>query len=139
MEVGKLPSRPYSPASPINNLRDRTPPVGYKVSTIAFDSGSPVAASNSLTSLTDIMTNANLSACPNSCFRPVGLALDSKGRFFLSSDATGEIYVLAKTGASATGTATTTSANPTATKKSEGRRLRASTWGFVVLVIAAML
>jgi len=116
---------------------DRTDPVGYKVSTIAFDSGSPVAAADSLTSLTDILTNADNSKCPDSCFRPVGLALDSKGRVFMSSDSTGEIYVLAKTGASAT--TTSASASPTATKKSAGLRLEASTWGFVILAVAAML
>ncbi|KKY35861.1 putative glucose sorbosone dehydrogenase [Diaporthe ampelina] len=29
-----------------------------------------------------------------SCFRPVGVAIDAKGRVFMSSDTTGEIYVL---------------------------------------------
>lgn len=82
------------------------------------------------------MTNADNSKCPDSCFRPVGLALDSKGRVFMSSDSTGEIYVLAKTGASPT--TTSSSASPTATKKSAGARLEASTWGFVILA-AAML
>lgn len=35
--------------------------------------------------------------------RPVGLAVDDKGRVFFSSDATGEIYVLVKSGGSANG------------------------------------
>lgn len=32
--------------------------------------------------------------------RPVGLAIDAKGRLFFSSDATGEIYALVKSGGS---------------------------------------
>ena len=112
----------------VDKFRDRTEPVGYKLSTIAFASGSPVAASDSLTAAVDIMANADNSKCPDQCFRPVGLALDSKDRVFMSSDATGEIYVLAKTVASATTTSATTSgtgASPTATKKSAGVRLKA--------------
>jgi hypothetical protein len=46
----------------------------------------------------DIMANADNSKCPEGCFRPVGLALDGKGRLWMSSDASGELYVLAKTG-----------------------------------------
>jgi hypothetical protein len=74
------------------------------------------------------MANADNSKCPDQCFRPVGLALDSKDRVFMSSDATGEIYVLAKIVASATTTSastTGTGASPTATKKSAGVRLKA--------------
>jgi hypothetical protein len=58
----------------------------------------------------------------------------------MSSDATGEIYVLVKT-SNTTGTATTT-ASPTATKKSEaGTRWGASTcaWSAAFLVIANLL
>ena len=28
------------------------------------------------------------------CFRPVGVAFDAKGRLYMSSDSTGEIYVI---------------------------------------------
>jgi hypothetical protein len=38
--------------------------------------------------------NPDNSACPDGCFRPVGLAWDSNGRLFMSSDATGEIYMI---------------------------------------------
>ncbi len=133
----------------VDKFRDRTEPVGYKLSTIAFASGSPVAASDSLTAAVDIMANADTSKCPDQCFRPVGLALDSKDRVFMSSDATGEIYVLAKTVASATTTgATTTSAttsgtgaSPTATKKSAGVKLKAvaSTWVHLAWAVVALL
>lgn len=50
--------------------------------------------STSTTALIDIMTNQNIGSCPNSCFRPVSVAVDAKGRVFMSSDTTGEIYVL---------------------------------------------
>jgi glucose/arabinose dehydrogenase len=95
---------------------DRTVPVGYKLSTIAFANGSPVAASDSTTALTDIFSNLDNSKCPASCFRPVGLARDDQGRIFMSSDATGEIWVLMNTGAQSS----TTSASPTATQTPNG-------------------
>ncbi len=74
--------------------RDRTQPVGYKVVLIDFANGEPVAPSTSTTSSTDIFTNKDNSKCPNSCFRPVGMTFDSQGRLFVSSDTSGEIYVL---------------------------------------------
>jgi hypothetical protein len=90
------------------------------------------------------MANADTSKCPNQCFRPVGLALDSKDRVFMSSDATGEIYVLAKTVASATTTSATTTgtgSSPTATKKSAGVKLKAlgSTWAHLAWAAVALL
>jgi hypothetical protein len=119
------------------------------VSSLVFDpsSGTPVAASNSLTAATDIFSNANLSNCPDACFRPVGLALDSKGRIFVSSDATGEIYVLVKTSNSTagtgtgtgTGTATATGASPTATKKSAGSKVRGGARGLLVMALVAFV
>ncbi|CAK7231190.1 hypothetical protein SBRCBS47491_007847 [Sporothrix bragantina] len=78
---------------------DRAIPVGHKVSQVAFYGGQPMALSNSTTAAEDIMWNADMSICPEGCFRPVGLALDSKGRIFVASDSTGEIYVLQKTAA----------------------------------------
>jgi hypothetical protein len=77
--------------------RNREEPIGYKVSLVQFDgNGSPIAPSNSTTAAVDIVANQDLSACPGSCFRPVGLAWDSQGRLFMSSDSTGEIYVITK-------------------------------------------
>ncbi len=80
------------------------------MSTIAFDSasGSPVAAAYSTNALTDIIANPDLTKCPGACFRPVGLAFDAAGRLFVSSDATGEIYVLAKASGTPTSTASGT-------------------------------
>lgn len=76
--------------------RDRTDPSGYKVSLISFANGEPVAPAKSNTSYTDIFANANNTVCPGNCFRPVGLVFDSQGRMFVSSDASGEIYVVTK-------------------------------------------
>ena len=42
------------------------------------------------------MTNPDLGKCPDECFRPVGLAWDEEGRLWVTSDSTGEIYVLRK-------------------------------------------
>ena len=44
--------------------------------------------------VTYVVQNPDLSQCPNNCFRPVGLAFDSKGRLFMTSDATGELFVI---------------------------------------------
>ena len=82
---------------------DRTNPTGYKLSSIKFANGSPVAPSDSTTSLADVLSNANNSACPDQCFRPVGVALDKQGRLFMSSDDSGEIYVLVHSDVSAQG------------------------------------
>lgn len=65
---------------------------------VEFDgNGSPRAAANSTTAAVDIVANTNLAACPRGCFRPVGLAWDAQGRLYMSSDSTGEVYVITKT------------------------------------------
>ena len=91
---------------------NRDTPIGYKLSLVEFNGkGEPVDASSSTTAARDIMSNANVSACAsdgNPCFRPVGLAWDSKGRLFMSSDATGEIYVITRTDGNATSAAGST-------------------------------
>lgn len=40
------------------------------------------------------MQAPDLSACPDNCVRPVGLAFDPLGRLFGSSDTTGEIFMI---------------------------------------------
>lgn len=85
---------------------DRTQPVGYKVSLVDFAHGEPVAPSTSTTSYTDIFTNADNSKCPDACFRPVGMTFDKQGRLFVSSDASGEIYVLVADAVAGNGSST---------------------------------
>ncbi|KAF2448014.1 soluble quino protein glucose dehydrogenase [Karstenula rhodostoma CBS 690.94] len=76
---------------------NRDEPIGYKLSYIAFDgAGAPVANATSNSSTIDIFSNSDLSKCPDECVRPVGLAWDSEGRLFMSSDATGEIWVVTR-------------------------------------------
>ena len=78
---------------------DRTMPSGYKMSMISFENGTPVAMPNNNTSYLDIFANQDNTKCANNCFRPVGMAFDHTGRLFMSSDASGEIYVITKTAA----------------------------------------
>ncbi|KAI7786083.1 hypothetical protein LA080_004937 [Diaporthe eres] len=89
---------------------DRTDPAGYVLSSVQFDSntGAPAAQPDNSSATADVLSNADLSKCPDSCFRPVGLAWDSQGRLFMSSDSTGEIYVLQRSEMSATGDGTET-------------------------------
>lgn len=78
---------------------DRAGPVGYKLSAVPFatggdGAGQPEAPRDSTDAASDVLSNADLGKCPGGCFRPVGLAWDARGRLFVSSDSTGEIYVL---------------------------------------------
>lgn len=77
---------------------DSKDPVGYRISTVDFKNGMPSAAKDSTNAATDIIKNPDLANCPGRCFRPVGLAWDSKGRLWFSSDSTGEIFVLEQNG-----------------------------------------
>ncbi|KAK4444662.1 soluble quino protein glucose/sorbosone dehydrogenase [Podospora aff. communis PSN243] len=78
---------------------NRDSPAGYKVSTVAFnrERGEPVDPPDSRTAVVDVLVNADLSRCPQNCFRPAGLAVDDENRVFMTSDTTGEIYVVART------------------------------------------
>lgn len=75
---------------------DSSPPVGYKLSVLSFADGAPTEPSDSSVAALDVVSNANVSACPGGCFRPAGLAWDGMGRLWMSSDATGEIYVVTR-------------------------------------------
>lgn len=77
------------------HLGNREEPVGYKVVSIDFSSsGQPSVDSASTSAANTILSNKDLSRCPDDCFRPVGLAWDKDGKLFMSSDSTGEIFVL---------------------------------------------
>ncbi|KAK0708319.1 soluble quino protein glucose/sorbosone dehydrogenase [Lasiosphaeris hirsuta] len=75
---------------------NRDHPAGYKLSSIAFGAadGTPVDPANSKTAAVDVLTNQDTARCPGNCFRPAGLVVDDQGRLFMTSDSTGEIYVL---------------------------------------------
>ncbi|KAK1997763.1 glucose sorbosone dehydrogenase [Colletotrichum falcatum] len=95
---------------------NRPDPVGYALAAVEFSNGEPVARSDSTDALKSIMYNKDLSACPGQCFRPVGLAWDAQDRLFMTSDSTGEVYVLRQTDAAPTsttpGTVVTATAKP---------------------------
>lgn len=78
---------------------DREEAVGYKLSLVQFENGEPVAQLDSTTAAIDIVANEDLTACPGNCLRPVAMAFDSQGRMFMSSDSTGEIYLVTRTSA----------------------------------------
>ncbi|KAK1640991.1 soluble quino protein glucose/sorbosone dehydrogenase [Colletotrichum phormii] len=74
---------------------NRSPGDGYRLSRVDFGAnGQPLAASTSKTAEVEVAWNVNNAVCPGSCFRPVGLAFDKKGRLFMLSDSTGELFVL---------------------------------------------
>jgi len=77
-----------------SSQRNRQPADGYRVMRVDFSDGKPVAPSDSKTAAIPIMENSNAGACPGQCFRPVGLAFDDKGRLYVSSDSSGEVYVI---------------------------------------------
>jgi hypothetical protein len=76
--------------------RNRDVPSGYKLAMVPFQNGQPVAAPDNTTAAMDVFANVDNTKCPDNCFRPVGLAFDGKGRLFMSSDSTGEIYVITR-------------------------------------------
>jgi len=83
---------------------DRQPATGFKLVSVPFSKGSdgsyaPTAPANSGSGYSDIFWNTDVTTCSaTKCFRPVGIAIDSAGRLFLSSDAgtEGELFLLGK-------------------------------------------
>lgn len=63
------------------------------------------------------MQNPNNNNCPSNCFRPTGLAWDPRqsGRIFMSSDSTGELYVVTIPNSGSNPPGTTTSSPGTTT------------------------
>jgi hypothetical protein len=106
----------------LTSHRNRDSPTGYLAFAISFKDGQPTEPANSTSAAVTVLSNPDNSKCPNGCFRPVGLAWDSKGRLIMSSDRTGEIFVIGKADGSPLDTATlassTSSSSPSGTKKS---------------------
>ena len=83
---------------PLIPSRDRSPADGYRLDRVDFlATGQPSQPSNSTESGTHVMFNSAGSDCSAGCFRPAGLAFDSKDRLFMTSDATGEIFMVSGT------------------------------------------
>lgn len=114
---------------------DRKSPVGYSLGSIAFRNGEPVAPPTSRDAVSDVMWNEALSDCPDKCFRPVGLAWSGDNRrLFMTSDSTGEIYVLTRAEGRAAGTIQTPNSAPVA-RGSGGTAMAVA----VAVGVAAML
>ncbi|TFK61401.1 soluble quino protein glucose dehydrogenase [Pluteus cervinus] len=75
---------------------NREPPAGYGVVRIPWsgDDSVPQAKSDSKTGYEYVVQAPDMNACPSGCIRPVGLEFDQLGRLFVSSDATGEVFVI---------------------------------------------
>lgn len=74
--------------------RNRQPADGFRLSRVDFADGFPTASKTASDAEKQVMWNANTAQCPQSCFRPVGLAFDAQGRLFMTSDQSGELYVV---------------------------------------------
>ncbi|KIV94666.1 hypothetical protein PV10_02410 [Exophiala mesophila] len=76
---------------------NRDDPVGYALSVVSWEQdGEPTDPPDSMTAKTDIFGNEDLSRCPGNCHRPVAMAIDAQGRIYLTSDSSGEIYLITK-------------------------------------------
>lgn len=80
---------------------NRNPPVGFKVIQVPFNQArtgfGPAAVGNATEMWEDVMWNESVEKCSTtSCFRPVSMAMDSRGRIYVSSDspAEGEVVLL---------------------------------------------
>lgn len=75
---------------------NRNPPAGFKLVAIPFSQRSnsgfaPTAAANSDSGFTNIFwNNVSISCSATNCFRPVGIAVDSTDKIFLTSDSSAE-------------------------------------------------
>lgn len=80
---------------PFHGSWDRESPVGYKLSYVPFNAQTqPVPAKNSTNATVDVLWNKDNMLCPLECFRPVGVAIDARGRVWMTSDNTGEVFVV---------------------------------------------
>lgn len=129
---------------------DRQQPVGYKLSLVQFNAnGDPVQPSNSTIAAVDIVSNQNNADCPNNCLRPVAMAFDTRGRIFMSSDASGEIYLVSRNAASngtngtapnATRTGGTSTTSATGTSEAPSlTRLSMTVWAGIVFAFAVLI
>lgn len=98
MAAGEFSTHPINVCSSrrilTHTARDRQPPDGYRLSRVDFKNGQPLQPANSTNPAINILTNADNTKCPNGCFRPSGLAWDSKNRLYMASDSTGEVFVI---------------------------------------------
>lgn len=78
------------------------PPVGYSLVRVPMQNVTegditnvlPTANSTSQEGYENIFWNTDLTQCPDNCFRPVGIIFDSRGRLWMTSDSTGEVFII---------------------------------------------
>ncbi|KAF8147473.1 hypothetical protein B0H34DRAFT_739271 [Crassisporium funariophilum] len=71
---------------------DRSPPTGYGVvRPVPIETHDPLGDALGYSFM---IQAANLTTCPGSCIRPVGLAFGNDGRLYVSSDSSGELFVI---------------------------------------------
>ncbi|KAI0908283.1 soluble quino protein glucose dehydrogenase [Ustulina deusta] len=81
---------------------NRQPPTGYKVVAVPFAQGrdgsyAPTAASWSTRGSIDVFYPSDETGCSSTtCIRPVGLVFDAAGRLYVTSDASGEVFLLSQ-------------------------------------------
>ncbi|KAI1302705.1 soluble quino protein glucose dehydrogenase [Xylaria venustula] len=81
---------------------DREPPTGYKVVAVPFAQGpggayAPTAAPWSTRGSIDVFYPPDESMCSlSTCIRPVGLAFDARMRLYVTSDTSGEVFLLSQ-------------------------------------------
>lgn len=113
--------------------------MGYEISSVAFKDGRPASPSSSTNATTAIISNPDLSNCPGDCFRPVGLAWDSEGRLWFSSDSTGEIFVLAQDGSESGDDNNGGESGGDDDDSAASQFMRPSSWAVVVTLVAVVM
>ncbi|CAE6437204.1 unnamed protein product [Rhizoctonia solani] len=78
---------------------NRQPPTGYSVIRIPWAGDAPAALSNSAQGYERLVYAPDLTRCPGQCIRPVGLAFGRQGQLYVTSDETGEVFVIENRGA----------------------------------------
>ncbi|KAI0348128.1 hypothetical protein BDW22DRAFT_1350278 [Trametopsis cervina] len=73
---------------------NRVPPTGYGVVRVPFANSRPIASRFSNSGYSFLVQATNLNTCPGTCIRPVGLVFSSDGRLFVTSDSSGELFVV---------------------------------------------
>ncbi|KAH8150963.1 uncharacterized protein LAJ45_05146 [Morchella importuna] len=74
----------------------RKEPAGYKVSWLPFMDDTPTGE------VLDVVWTRNRTGCPGACLRPVGLAVDKRGRVWFSADRSGEVWLITVLGVNGT-------------------------------------
>ena len=63
---------------------------------VPFTGLQPSSPPSSKTGYSFLVQATNLDTCPGTCIRPVGLAFANDGRLFVSSDSSGELFIISK-------------------------------------------